>query len=164
MYRTMSTDRILGLAAVALGAAQFFIVIPIGVETIGSEDVGLLLRQDFWPRTIAALMVALGLAVTIFGSGTGAERPKPAPGPRIRPMGVIAIVAIIAAVALAGTSAGLLIPSMVVFLIAAFSIDGGHPVTKLAFAVLVPLALALFFDKVGGISLPLGPIFEGVLN
>ena len=164
MCSTMSTDRILGLAAAAFGAALFFIVIPIGVETVGSEDVGLLLRQDFWPRTIAALMVALGLAVAIFRLRSGAERPKPAPGPRIRPMGVLAIFAVIAAVALAGTSVGLLIPSMVVFLIAAFSIDGGHPVTKLTFAVIVPLVLALFFDKVAGISLPLGPIFEGVLN
>jgi len=46
--------------------------------------------------------------------------------------------------------------AMIVFLLTAFLFRTRHPITALICAVVIPLALYLFFAKVAGVAIPQG--------
>ena len=60
----MTRERLTGIGVLILGLLIFFLLIPRGIDQPGSVEHAAL-APDFWPKIIAALIVLMGLFLTV---------------------------------------------------------------------------------------------------
>ena len=60
----MTRERLTGIGVLILGLLIFFLLIPRGVDRPGSVEHAAL-APDFWPKIIAAIIVLMGLFLTV---------------------------------------------------------------------------------------------------
>ena len=158
------------LIVLSLGTLSW--LIPLGVEDAGAGD-NLALSPAFWPQIVAWLVLGLSLLLALqsgirllTATRTRSASDAPAPATAARSRGfewrmLIAIVLLLPYYLLM-PSLGLLLTSMLA--LAAYSLLAGERNygAIIAWAVLGPLALSLFFIKVAQVLIPLGPL-KGLL-
>ncbi len=158
--RVVTRERLTGVGVALLGLLVFAVLIPWGIDRPG--NVGhTALAPDFWPRIVAAMMVALGLVQAIGpvpddddedGGGSSGRWLHRLPGLAAALGALFGFYVLIPPL-------GMVAPGAV--LIFGLMVFGGERRWRLAAAVAaaVPLLLYVFFAHVAGIPIPLG-VFE----
>ncbi len=145
----------IGLMAVAL-ALILWIVPGYVVSPAGGRMV---LRPDFWPTVLSwALLAAgagvLGRALRAEPGGAAEEAEAPArPGAALR---LAALAVLLAAIAVTIERFGMVWVAMGAFVLVAATTGSPRPLATLGVAVLLPLALYVFFSKFAGVPIPQG--------
>jgi hypothetical protein len=166
MRRIKSSNFEIGLSATVLGAFLLLLVVPVGVDTndIGG-DARVLLRPDFWPSIVSILILVTGGTVVMmrfFESNNNINTTKIVKR-QINPFGVAASIIILVLLIMA-EQLGLLITTVLIFLVATFAIDLERKYVKFIFGVCFPCLMIFFFDYIAGIPMPLGSIISGILG
>ena len=60
----MTRERLTGTGVLILGLLIFFLLIPRGIDQPGSVEHAAL-APDFWPKIIAAIIIVMGLLLTV---------------------------------------------------------------------------------------------------
>lgn len=146
----------IGLAAIAFAAFLLLVGIPYGI-TSPSNVRNVVLSPVFWPNVVAGLMAAGGAGMLLAARRLGDEEHESflagVDGAGLR-LGLMAV--LMAAYFLAIPYLGMVWSSMAACAALAFLIRTRHPVPALLSAVVVPLALYLFFAHVAGVAIPQG--------
>ena len=112
-------------------------------------------------------MMAVGASVAglqLLRRPNNRRAPAPALGKhQINPWGIVAACTIVVLLVLAERF-GLLITGILIFLVAAFSIDRGHKGTKIVAAIVFPCAMIFFFEDVARVPMPMGDVITNLLG
>ena len=158
----MIRERLTGAGVALLGLLIFTVLIPWGIDRPGNVEHAAL-APDFWPRIIAAIMMALGVLLAVrptpddeVEDGNGAE----GAGRRLhRLAGLAVVLGALFAFYFLIPSLGMVVPGVAI--IFALMVFGGERrwLRATLIAAGVPIALYLFFVHVASIPIPLG-VFE----
>ena len=147
----------LGVAACLVALFLIFVGIPNGV-TSPSNVRNIVLAPTFWPYVLSGITALTGLGLLIAGwrqkqaAPIDVETRHDAYGwLRLAALGIIMIITMFALPRL-----GMVWTTMLVFIVTALLFRTRHPRTALLCAVLIPLALYLFFAHVAGVGIPQG--------
>lgn len=147
----------LGIAACAVALFLIFFGIPNGVSS-PSNVRNIVLAPTFWPYVLSAITGLIGLGLFINGWRQNQSEPideeteQGAHGW----LRLLALVVIMVITMYALPRLGMVWTTMLVFVATAFLFRTRHPRTALLCAVLIPLALYLFFAHVAGVGIPQG--------
>ena len=148
----------LGIGAIAASVFLIAVAIPFWVSS-PSNVPNIILSPLFWPNVLAALtgLIGAGLILTSLAR-LRPEQPaesdvddRPAAFRRLAIMAVI-----MAATVLVMPRVGLVWTAMVTFIATAFLVKTKHPKSAMVCAVLIPLALYVFFAHIAGVAIPQG--------
>lgn len=148
----------LGVGACFTALVLVFYAIP-GWVSSPSNVSNVVLAPVFWPYTLAGFtgLIGVGLLLAARATPTGADDDTEVPAPDgqswVR-LGALAVIMVATMYAL--PRVGMVWTCMVVFALTAFLFSTRHPKTALICAVVIPLALYLFFAKVAGVAIPQG--------
>ena len=159
----MSKQRIVGLVALALGLATIFILIPVGI--VSPQDVQhIALAPEFWPLIVASVFSVMALIILV--RPTQPEESDDVesavvPWKQRFPRLAVILVSLFAFYYLV-PFLGMVFTGIV--LIAGLMLYAGERRWKLIvpLAIVMPIALYLFFLKVANIPIPLG-MFETMI-
>jgi hypothetical protein len=176
MMENLNRDILIGGAAITIAGVGFFVVIPIGIDVPSSVKV-LALSPDFWPRIIMGMMAACGLVVLAQGFLAG-RNDDGAPHPetnddtvpvetdnivhfdtRSQLVRVTGALAVLFAFYFAVPYVGLVVGAMIIIVLSTRHLGVKSWLRSGLLAVIMPVALYLFFTEVAQIPIPLG-IFE----
>jgi putative tricarboxylic transport membrane protein len=164
MKRATRNDLILGGAVIAVAAAIAFVLTPHAiVRPQGTESRAL--APDFWPLVILGVAALAGAVIAggalvrrRDGDGAAPTEPTPAAGPGA-PLRIAAVfaglVGFYVMVPLAGMAGAAILLALFLMCLG----ERQNWAVALPTAVLLPLALYLFFVKVAKVPIPLG-LFE----
>ena len=145
-----------GLASLILAVFLFLVAIPFGVST-PSNVAKVVLSPLFWPQVLSVLLGITGISLMLSARNTGnvesTEENTKTKGSPIR-LALLAVLMI--AYIFAIPTLGLVWSSMVAFVALAVLIKSANPMIALISAIVIPLALYLFFAHVAGIAIPQG--------
>jgi hypothetical protein len=136
-----------------------FYAIP-GWVSSPSNVRNIVLSPTFWPYTLAGFTGLIGLGLLLAARGASSEPDADAEEPaadglswvRLGALGVIMVATMFALPRI-----GMVWTCMIVFAVTALLLfRTRHPRTALVCAVVIPLALYLFFAKVAGVAIPQG--------
>jgi len=124
-----------------------------------SNVSNIVLAPTFWPYTLSGFtgLVGVGLLMAARGAPSVPEPDADAPaadGLSWVRLGALAVIMVATMFAL--PRLGMVWTAMIVFVLTAFLFRTRHPITALVCAVVIPLALYLFFAKVAGVAIPQG--------
>lgn len=156
-------DFITGVALFGLGLIGLFWVIPQGVGSFGGE-ASLALSASFWPYAIGSLFTVLGFMLLVQGGLELARSPKKKDRTSyVIPWSMVLAILLLIPYYLFAEKFGFLLTSMVAF--AAYALLAGEKSYKslAVLAVVVPLAITVFFIHVAQVLVPLGPL-SGLLS
>lgn len=147
----------LGATACLISLFLIFIGIPKGVSS-PSNVQNIVLAPTFWPYVLATFTGLTGLGLLLAGwrhtgSNTFDDQPDNDKHGWLR-LGALALLMIVTMYAL--PRLGMVWTTMLVFFFTALLFRTRHPRTALLCAVLIPLALYLFFAHVAGVGIPQG--------
>lgn len=148
----------LGIGAIAASVFLIAVAIPFWVSS-PSNVPNIILSPLFWPNVLSALTGLIGAGLIL----TSVVRPRPEQSEKSdvddRPAAFrrLAIMAVImTATVLVMPRLGLVWTAMVTFVATAFLVKTKHPKSALVCAVLIPLALYVFFAHIAGVAIPQG--------
>ena len=173
-------DLTFGLGVIALAILMLIVIIPIGVDSPGEIEI-LALAPAFWPNIIMGLTIVIGLTMSgrAFyrmragdqGESASTETAADADAPSEPEMSdqsrsgstlkAVAAVIIMFGFYFALPELGFVACSIVVILALAFLAGERRWLIVVPTAVLVPIALYLFFTHVAVVRIPVG-LFEGM--
>ncbi|MGB7181648.1 MAG: tripartite tricarboxylate transporter TctB family protein [Burkholderiaceae bacterium] len=149
----------LGGLAILISLTLIFVLIPNWVSS-PSNIQKLILSPLFWPYALAGItgITGLGLLFTAWRADPLSPAPPEAePVDKSTAYGRLAAVAgLMIATMLVLHSLGLVLTSMLVFIIVAHLVHTQHKKTAWLCAVLIPLVLYAFFAHVAGVAIPQG--------
>jgi len=147
----------LGIGACLVALFLVLIAIPNWVSS-PSNVRNIVLAPTFWPYVLSALTGLIGLGLMLAGRHASAEiADEDRDDPDGNAWGRLAALAIImVATMFALPRLGMVWTCMLVFAITALLFRTRHPVTALICAVVIPLALYMFFAHVAGVAIPQG--------
>ena len=167
MPDNIRNDLITGCIVVAFALAVLLVLVPYGVDRPGQVDVSAL-SPNFWPTVLGVFLLAMGTLVA--GQTLWRHKTRKAPAPENRAPaqdwpGLDPVPKTMAAVALLFVyyavlePLGLVAASMLAMV--AFTVLAGERRIAIVapLAILVPVALYLFFQEVAQVAIPVG-IFE----
>lgn len=147
----------LGLGATLVALFLGLIAIPTWVSS-PSNVSNIVLSPLFWPYVLTALTGLIGLGLIFVSRTTRDEQPSEdehaIAGKSWERLVALAIIMIITMFAL--PLLGMVWTTMLVFATTAFLLRTRHVITAIICAVVIPLALYLFFAHVAGIAIPQG--------
>ncbi|MCY4430033.1 MAG: tripartite tricarboxylate transporter TctB family protein [Rhodospirillales bacterium] len=158
----MIRERLTGAGVALLGLLIFTVLIPWGIDRPGNVE-HTALAPDFWPRIIAAVMMALGVLLAVRPTPDDEDEAEDGAGGAGRRLHRLAGLGVVLG-ALFGfyvlvPSLGMVAPGVAI--IFGLMVFGGErrwlPATLIAAGV--PILLYLFFVHVASIPIPLG-VFE----
>jgi len=146
-----------GIAACLIALFLIFIGIPKAVSS-PSNVQNIVLAPTFWPYVLSGITGIIGLAMIIGGwhqpvTKVNDDESRPGALGWLR-LGSLAVIMIVTMFAL--PRLGMVWTTMLVFLITALIFRTRHPRTAVLCAMLIPLALYLFFAHVAGVGIPQG--------
>ena len=148
----------LGIGAIAASVFLIAVAIPFWVSS-PSNVPNIILSPLFWPNVLSALTGLIGVGLIL----TSVVRPRPEQSEQSdvddRPAAFrrLAIMAVImTATVLVMPRLGLVWTAMLTFVATAFLVKTKHPKSALVCAVLIPLALYVFFAHIAGVAIPQG--------
>ncbi len=166
----MNKDMFLGLLTIAAGVLVLTIMIPLGVDMEEVEaNTPILVRPDFWPRVVGALMTLVGVIYTILSwrnlkrDQDPSEIPKSSILENTSPRRLLAVIGVAILFIIPNETTGLFFPAVAIFALTAYGFGGGQWPKKIVLCIAVPIILILFFEKVAGIPIPLG-ILQGLME
>lgn len=147
----------LGATACLISLFLIFIGIPYGVSS-PSNVSNIVLSPTFWPYALAGLTGLSGVGLLLAGSRVDHteifdDEAKNDQHGWLR-LAALAVIMVLTMFAL--PRLGMVWTSMLVFAITAFLFKTRHPRTAIVCAILIPLALYLFFAHVAGVGIPQG--------
>jgi putative tricarboxylic transport membrane protein len=150
-------QRRLGIGACATALFLALFAIPNWVSS-PSNVPNVVLSPTFWPYILSALtgMTGLGLLLASGQGGTGADADNEHASDGRSWLRLLALATIMIVTMFALPRLGMVWTTMIVFAVTAFLFRTRHPVTALVCAVLIPLALYVFFAHVAGVAIPQG--------
>ena len=159
----MTRERLTGIGALVLGLLIFFVLIPAGIDRPGSVEHAAL-APDFWPKIIAAIIIAMGLLLTVKPAQEededGEEGGDAVPWRQRLPGLAVALGALFAFYFLIPLL-GMVAPGMVLaFGLMVYAGERRWP-RIVTIAAGVPILLYFFFVYVASIPIPLG-VFESL--
>ena len=147
----------LGVAACVVALFLIFVGIPNAVSS-PSNVRNIVLNPTFWPYVLSAFTGLIGLGLLADG-WRQKKTEKVEADTDTNTYGWFrlgALIAIMIITLFALPRLGMVWTTMLVFLATAFLFRTRHPLTALLCAVLIPLALYLFFAHVAGVGIPQG--------
>ena len=160
----MTRERLTGIGVLVLGLLIFFLLIPRGIDQPGSVEHAAL-APDFWPKIIAAIIVLMGLLLTIKPAEEedeeGEEGVVDAGGWLQRLPGLAVALGTLFAFYFLIPLFGMVVPGMVMAF--GLMVYAGERRWRrgIAIAAGVPILLYIFFVYVASIPIPLG-VFESL--
>lgn len=147
----------LGLGACIVALFLGFAAIPTWVSS-PSNVPNIILSPVFWPYVLTALtgLTGLGLIFASRHADTAVDPEDDDPSDGKSWYRLLALAAIMVVTMFALPRLGMVLTTMVVFMLTAFLLRTRHPVTALICAVGIPLALYAFFAHVAGVAIPQG--------
>ncbi len=147
----------LGFGACVVALILAFVGIPNWVSS-PSNVKNIILSPTFWPYILTALTGLAGLGLIAAGRHASPEvdDDEIAAGDTGSWMRLAALAILMVATMFALPVLGMVWTTMIVFALTAFLFRTRHPVTALICAVVIPLALYLFFAHVAGVAIPQG--------
>jgi len=148
----------LGLGACLAAAFLVLWAIPNWVSS-PSNVSNIVLAPVFWPYALSGItgLVGLGLLLAARGASPVPDaEAEPAAADGLSWVRLAALAVIMVATMFALPRLGMVWTAMIVFVLTAFLFRTRHPLTALICAVVIPLALYLFFAKVAGVAIPQG--------
>lgn len=147
----------LGIGACLTALFLALVGIPNWVSS-PSNVRNIVLSPVFWPYILSALTGLVGVGL-IFASRNTPLAPEDEPAQSFDAQAVfrlaaLALIMVITMYAL--PRLGMVWSTMIVFGVTAFLFRTRHPVTALVCAVIIPLALYVFFAHVAGVGIPQG--------
>jgi len=138
------------LGLIALG-------IPYGVSS-PSNVSNIVLAPTFWPYVLAGFTGLTGVGLLLVGwrtdpAVTFSDEPKTDERGWLR-LAALALIMIVTMLVL--PSLGMVWTTMLVFAVTAFLFRTRHPRTAMICAIVIPLALYVFFAHVAGVGIPQG--------
>ena len=159
----MTRERLTGIGVLVLGLLIFFLLIPLGIDQPGSVEHAAL-APNFWPKIIAAIIILMGLFLTIKPAkdeDDDIEDGGDAGGWLQRLPGLAVALGTLFAFYFLIPLLGMVVPGMVM----AFGLmvyAGERRWSRgIAIAAGVPILLYFFFVYVASIPIPLG-VFESL--
>lgn len=156
-------DFVTGVVLFVIGLLGLFWVIPHGVGGFGGE-ASIALSASFWPYAIGSLFTVLGFILLVQGGLELARAPKEKDRiPYVIPWNMLLAILLLIPYYLFAERFGFLLTSVVAF--AAYALLAGEKNYKslAVLAVVVPLAITVFFIQVAQVLVPLGPL-SGLLS
>ena len=159
----MTRERLTGIGALVFGLLIFFVLIPAGIDQPGSVEHAAL-APDFWPKIIAAIIIAMGLLLTVKPAKEededGEDGGDAVPWRQRLPGLAVALGTLFAFYFLIPLL-GMVVPGMVMaFGLMVYAGERRWP-RIVAIAAGVPILLYFFFVYVASIPIPLG-VFESL--
>ena len=156
----MTRERLTGIGVLVLGLLIFFLLIPSGIDQPGSVEHAAL-APDFWPKIIAAIIIVMGLLLTIKpGKEEGEDGGDAVPWLQRLPGLAVALGTLFAFYFLIPLL-GMVVPGMVMALgLMVYAGERRWP-RSIAISAGVPILLYFFFVYVASIPIPLG-VFESL--
>lgn len=158
--RLKSLQLHLGIAACTMAIFLVFIAIPLWVSSPSNVPL-IILSPLFWPYTIAAMTLLIGILMLIQYKRVNVQddvidddevtENRSAAFIRLICMAIIMIITMVLLPTL-----GMVWTCMLVFLATAFLVQTRHPITAVICAILIPLMLYAFFVHVAGVGIPQG--------
>ena len=160
----MTRERLTGIGVLILGLLIFFLLIPRGVDRPGSVEHAAL-APDFWPKIIAAIIILMGLFLTVAPAKEegqdGEEGGVDAGGWLQRLPGLAVALGTLLAFYFLIPLLGMVVPGIVMaFGLMAYAGERRWALGA-AIAAGVPILLYVFFMYVASIPIPLG-VFESL--
>ena len=159
----MTRERLTGIGALVFGLLIFFVLIPAGIDRPGSVEHAAL-APDFWPKIIAAIIIAMGLLLTVkpaVEEDEDGEDGGDAVPWRQRLPGLAVALGTLFAFYFLIPLLGMVVPGMVMaFGLMVYAGERRWP-RSIAIAAGVPILLYFFFVYVASIPIPLG-VFESL--
>jgi putative tricarboxylic transport membrane protein len=157
-----------GIAAAAIAAIGWFVVIPLGIEVPQNIKITAL-SPDFWPRIVMAILAIAGavIAIQAFFESRGAD-PENAPAndeetvehpPAVLAGRVIFALALLFVFYAGIFQLGIVVCSALIIVVFTFVLGQRQWKYILPLAVALPLVLYFFFVHVAQVPMPLG-VFE----
>jgi putative tricarboxylic transport membrane protein len=147
----------LGIGACLIALLLAFVGIPNWVSS-PSNVRNIVLAPTFWPYVLTSFTGIIGLA--LIASAPRAAEPSDPQNNDLADsqttLRLIALALIMVAIMFALPRLGMVWTAMLAFVITAFLFKTRHPKTALVCAVVIPLALYLFFAHVAGVAIPQG--------
>jgi putative tricarboxylic transport membrane protein len=156
----------LGLGVIAFGIMVLVYAIPRFVSS-PSNVQALVLAPTFWPTIVAWMMILLGalLAVTQFMATADAAQAEsrasdgdPGRGAPAAWLRLAAVAVLMAAMVWATPTLGMVWTSMIAFALFGLIVRSPNPIATIVVALLLPLALYVFFNHVAGVAVPQGEL------
>lgn len=148
----------LGIGAIAASVFLIAVAIPFWVSS-PSNVPNIILSPLFWPNVLSVLtgLIGAGLILTSLARSRPEASPEPDVDDRPAAFRRLAIMAVImAATVLVMPRLGLVWTAMITFVATAFLVKTKHPKAAVVCAVLIPLALYVFFAHIAGVAIPQG--------
>ena len=146
---------LIGLFAVVAGLFLMIVAIPYWVSS-PSNVRNIILSPVFWPYTLSALTIVIGLGLTVTGHFSS-EDMSPEPAEVSGGYGRLAIMVMVMVIYMFGLPRlGMVWTSMLAFATTAFLVRTSHPKTAVICALCVPLVLYAFFAHVASVAIPQG--------
>ncbi|SHF21018.1 Tripartite tricarboxylate transporter TctB family protein [Litoreibacter ascidiaceicola] len=153
--QNLHRQTLIGLFAVVAGLFLMIVAIPNWVSS-PSNVRNIILSPVFWPYTLSALTIVIGLGLTVtghFSSEDMSQEKAEVPGG----YGRLAIMAVVMVIYMFGLPRlGMVWTSMLAFVATAFLVRTSHPRTAVICALCVPLILYGFFAHVASVAIPQG--------
>ena len=147
----------LGIGAFIAALFLGLVAIPTWVSS-PSNVSNIVLSPLFWPYVLTALTGLTGLGLVLASRPASAQipyetdhTPDSKSWHRLLALAVIMIITMFALPRL-----GMVWTTMIVFAVTAFLLRTRHPITAIICAIVIPLALYLFFAHVAGVAIPQG--------
>jgi len=157
-----------GIAAMAIAALGWFVVIPLGIDLPQNIKIRAL-SPDFWPRIVMAILAIAGAVIAVQGflESRAADREDTAAGgddtiehPPVVLAGRVVFALALLFVFYAGIfQLGIVVCSALIIVIFTLVLGQRQWRYILPLAVVLPLVLYFFFVQVAHVPMPLG-IFE----
>ena len=171
MPADIRNDLITGCIVVVFALVVLLVLVPYGVDRPGQVDVSAL-SPNFWPTVLGVFLLVMGGLMTGLALWRHNRRQVPVPrnaassenwpglGPVPKTLAAVALLFVYYAVL---EPLGLVAASMLAML--AFTVLAGERRIAVVapLAILVPIALYLFFQEVAQVAIPVG-IFEEMLG
>ena len=159
----MTRERLTGIGVLILGLLIFFLLIPRGIDQPGSVEHAAL-APDFWPKIIAAIIIVMGLLLTVKPAKEEDEESEDA-GDAVpwlqRLPGLAVALGTLFAFYFLIPLLGMVVPGIVMALgLMVYAGERRWP-RGIAIAAGVPILLYFFFVYVASIPIPLG-VFESL--
>lgn len=147
----------LGIGACISALFLAFVGIPNWVSS-PSNVSNIVLSPTFWPYILSAMTGLAGIGLVLASRHASPDPDSAAiPAAEGKPwLRLVSLAVIMGITMFALPRLGMVWTCMAVFLVTAFLFQTRHPVTALICAVLVPLALYVFFAHVAGVGIPQG--------
>jgi hypothetical protein len=142
-----------GLVSLCLSLLIYFVAIPFAI-TSPSNVSKIVLSPLFWPQVLSIILGLTGISLMLAAKKTSDLNDSvPLAGGYKRLILMIILMGLYLA---AIPSLGLVWTSMIAFVALSILIKSSHPRTAIIMAIVIPLALYMFFAHVAGISIPQG--------